>query len=290
MNKVDAILTADWHLREDTPICRTDNFWETQWKKVSFVSNLQKKYNCPVLHTGDLFDNWKPSPNLLSNTILYLPKRFITIYGNHDLPQHNVELAFKSGVRTLENAFIINDTLIEDYPFNIVCNDFGTTPIDNPTGITNILLWHIYTYQTKNPNIIGTHARKILKNYPSYNLIVTGDNHTPFVEEFEGRLLVNPGSLMRQKADQIDHKPRVYLWNMQENIVEPVYLPIDKVISREHLISHEQKEERINAFISRLDTTWEAGLSFEDNLKIFQKKNTVRKSVIDIIYKSLELT
>ena len=52
---IDAILTGDWHLREDTPICRTDDFQTAQWEKVRIISDLQKKYNCPVIHSGDLF-------------------------------------------------------------------------------------------------------------------------------------------------------------------------------------------------------------------------------------------
>jgi len=107
----DAILTADWHLREDTPTCRTDDFWEAQWNKVDQICQLQVKYNdCPILHAGDLFDHWKPSPFLLSTALLYLPeigREFWTIYGNHDLPNHSIELAKKTGMMTLVNALAI---------------------------------------------------------------------------------------------------------------------------------------------------------------------------------------
>ncbi|KKL99820.1 hypothetical protein LCGC14_1810530, partial [marine sediment metagenome] len=86
--KPDLILTSDWHLREDTPICRTDDFWSAQWNKVDQVMALQSKYDCPILHAGDLFHHWKPSPYLLSETIDHLQgSRFYTVYGQHDLPQ-----------------------------------------------------------------------------------------------------------------------------------------------------------------------------------------------------------
>ena len=45
-----AILTADWHLRDDQPICRTDDFWSTQWRKVNAVTELQTRHGCPVIH------------------------------------------------------------------------------------------------------------------------------------------------------------------------------------------------------------------------------------------------
>ena len=102
------ILTSDWNLREDQPICRTDDFWKAQWNKVIEISKLQEKYNCPVLHAGDLFHHWKPSPWLLSFAIAELPKQFYTVFGQHDLPQHNLELSNKSGINTLVQAGVLS--------------------------------------------------------------------------------------------------------------------------------------------------------------------------------------
>ena len=66
IQQASAILCGDVHLREDSPICRTDDVWAAQWKKIDFISDLQKTHDCPVLCSGDLFDYWKPSPNLLT--------------------------------------------------------------------------------------------------------------------------------------------------------------------------------------------------------------------------------
>ena len=101
--KPTAILTADWHLRDTQPVCRTDNFWEAQWKKVQYVLNLQNEHKCPIIHAGDFFHTWKTSPYLLSKTMEHMDSKypFLTVYGNHDLPQHNLELAHKSGLHTL---------------------------------------------------------------------------------------------------------------------------------------------------------------------------------------------
>lgn len=104
MKKPDAILTADWHLQDTQPRCRLDEFWTTQWKKVDFISALQRQYDCPVLHAGDLFEIPRPSPMLLSETIRHIPKQFYTIYGNHDLPDRNIKFGYKSGVHVLETA------------------------------------------------------------------------------------------------------------------------------------------------------------------------------------------
>jgi len=287
----DAILCGDIHLREkdNVPICRLDNHWDAQWRKMDFISDLQKKYGCPVLCSGDLFDFWKPSPMLLSWASEHLPDQFYCIYGQHDLPQHNMELAYKSGLYNLR----LNDKV----QVPACMGGWGLKPEDwdkyetNKLGGKSYFIWHRMVYQGKLPwpGCTDPMAASLLRKYPQYDLIVTGDNHKPFVEEYKGRLLVNVGSMMRTTADQADFKPRVWLWYAETNTVVPVYLPIEEgVISRDHLEVKEQRENRIDAFISRLNTDWQASLSFEENLEIFEQENQVRKNIMNIIHKSLE--
>ena len=288
MNKqATYILTSDWHLADVKPICRTDAFFPAMWKKVMFIKELAIKHDCPVLHSGDLFNKWKASPDLLSRTIRALPDKFYTIYGNHDLPEHSLAQAELSGVHTL---WVGNHL---DIPSAGV--HFGLTP-EHPTftirGKRKILMWHVLTYKGKdlpNPKFSGLSAKEILKKYPEYDLIVTGDNHKTFVQEYEGRLLVNPGSILRTTAAQIDFKPSVFLYYALTNTVEQVFLPIeDDVISREHLDEVTEAEKRIDAFISSLDSDFIADLSFEKNLEIFFDANKVREIIKQIILKSLE--
>lgn len=279
-NKPDLIITSDWHLREDKPVCRTDDYWTEMWNKVDFISDLQKKYDCPVVHAGDLFHHWKPSPYLITETIKHLPDRFATIYGQHDLPQHNLDLAYKCGINTLETA-----GMLEILP---ECH-FGQLP----NKVTNkILIWHVYNYQGKLPwpGCTSPTGRKLLKQYPEYDLIITGDNHKTFVEEYQGRVLVNPGSLMRSNADQIDHKPCVFLYYSETNSVKQVFLPINEgVISREHIEKTEERELRIDAFINKLKDETQSFFSFEDNVEALINSNEdLHKKTKELIYKALD--
>jgi len=283
LGPVSAILCADIHFVESNPVCRLDDLAEeTQWIKIDWLKSLQEEHNCPILHSGDLIDYWKSSPELLTKITEHLPSRFYTVLGNHDLPQHNLELARKSGVTTLtktKQLTILNNT------------HWGQEPEGFNYSNHNICVWHVMTYQGKSPypGCSDPKAASLLRKYPQFDLIVTGDNHKPFVEEHEGRLLINPGSLFRLTAGQQNHKPRVYLWYAESNTVEAVYVPIkDNVISREHIDTIKERDDRINAFISTLDDTWEAEMSFEENLKIFQKKNKTDSKIMDIIYKSIE--
>jgi DNA repair exonuclease SbcCD nuclease subunit len=278
---VSAILTSDWHLREDTPTCFVGDFQAEQWKSVDFVYDLQKKYDCDVIHGGDLFDHWKPSPWLLSETIKHLPNKFYTILGQHDLPQHDLELVNKCGIQTLHLAQSL--TILPS-------GHWGQQPEGYlPWYHKKLLVWHHLTYLSKPfPGAEGGMAEGVLRKYP-YDLIVTGDNHQSFTVEYQGRILVNPGSLTRQKADQIDFKPKVYLWYALNNTVQAIHLPIQKgVITREYIDIKEQRNSRIDAFVSKLNNDWQTQLSFEENLDLFFHTNSIINSVKQIIYKSLE--
>jgi DNA repair exonuclease SbcCD nuclease subunit len=277
-----AILCSDIHLREqtETPTCRTDDWWIAQWRKVQFIVSLQRKYECPVIHAGDLFDHWKPSPHLLSNAIANLPDMFATIYGQHDLPQHNLELAYKSGINTLAEAGKLE--ILDGV-------HFGQFPTKETTH-NKILVWHTFNFQGKPPwlGCEALPASKLLKKYPEYDLIVTGDNHQSFVEEYEGRICVNPGSMMRMTADQQDFRPSVYLWYAETNTVERVYLPIEPdVISREHIDRKQERDNRLEAFVSRLNTEWEADVSFEENVNRMMEENSTADSIREIVNKAV---
>lgn len=282
---VDAILTADWHLREDQPVCRTDDFWAAQWDAVHQINILHHKYQCPVFHAGDLFNHWKPSPFMLSYTIERLPSIFYTIYGNHDLPQHNFELRFKSGVFTLEvaNRLVVINGMHWGQPI----------PPRNELEFINhrsLLLAHLMLWQDQLPwpSCTDPSAQAFLNDYPEYDLILTGHNHKTFIAHNKGLLLVNPGSLTRQTADQIDHRPCVFLWDAEANEVYPHYLEIEQgVISREHIDRVQQRDERIAAFVERLNDEYQTSISFEENLQRFEQSNKIDKGVMDIVWRAV---
>jgi DNA repair exonuclease SbcCD nuclease subunit len=287
LNKIPTLIcSADWHLREDTPVARTDDYWVEQWRKVDFISDLQKKYHCPVILSGDMYDHWKPSPNLLRETILHIPDQLMVCYGQHDLPAHSLDLVNKCGINVLEAAKKL--TVLPECHWNQFPKE-GSLYL--PNYDCHILVWHVMNYQGKLPwpNCPSPLSGAILRKYPQFPLIITGDNHKSFSESFEGRWLINPGSLMRMDADQIDHRPCVYLWFAEDNTIEQVFIPIKQgVISREHLEREAERDGRIDAFVSRLDDDWEAALSFEQNVETFKQTNQVRISVMDIVYRSME--
>ena len=297
MKKAELIITGDWHLTETVPLCRTDDFISAQWKKVDFVKQMQEDLKCDVFHSGDLYDFWKPSPHLLSETIKHLPAQFYTVWGNHDLPQHSFALRNKSGIYTLAQAGAL--TALEEGSWNYY------TPENNKEGFT-LGMWleksnrikqligiqHVFIYHGQKPwaSCQADSALSFMKKNPGMDLIITGDNHMSFVVTRKNQILVNPGSLTRRTASQIDYEPCVYVY-YNNHTVEKVVLPYEKdVISREHLQQTEEKEKRIQAFISSLKDDDLDEISFEDNLELFFEANNVKEPVKQLIYGALEET
>jgi DNA repair exonuclease SbcCD nuclease subunit len=298
-----AILTGDIHGREDTPTCRTDDYLAAQVEKLEFLCGLAKKYEVPVLDGGDLFNRWKSPPWLLRLFIENLRRLqlFISTPGNHDLPEHSMESLARSSLAVLVAAGAVNigprvdvvDLKDGDTAFHAYCVPWGEQPAARPPSMDkpNVLITHTMTWASKKPPYPGAEyeggpALHLLKKCPGFDLIVTGHNHDSFVVEHEGRLLVNPGSMMRMSAAQEGHKPSLYLWYADEKRVERVLYPAAPgVISREHLDVVQERDERIEAFVRSLREGGELGLSFEENLDryIATNKGKIRPGVVEII-------
>lgn len=310
----DVICCADLHIRPDTPAGRKDNYTIAIWRKVDFILDLSAQNgNCPILVAGDLGN--KPGdrgekgeriienawPPWLLETLInkFQGHNIIVIPGQHDLPNHRLDLWKRSGIGVLHAAGAI--TLLGPYDlennlgfknFSLYGFPYGINII-RPSfekDIRTIAMAHISVIENK-PRWPGDNAitgHSLLKQFPEYDLILTGDNHKPFVAEYKGRLLVNPGSMMRNTIDQKDHKPRVFLWYADENKVVPVFLPIEENVFDEKYIEAQQKseakDERFNTLITRVKQDVEIKLSFETNVQTYLDKFRTEKSVIDKIW------
>ena len=309
--KVTAILMADRHLRERPPLCRTDNFFLAMVKKLEFIRDLQNKHDCPVWEAGDVFDKWKSSPFLLA-LALRMMKNVTAIAGQHDLPNHNLKYYDKSSLAVLEsagNVSVIRTDQLSEERFNeymdigstttldLVGFPYGTTPhpiLYPKIGCRYICLIHELIYQKENPPFpgaekVGTTDRGIFKRLSGYDLIISGDNHHSFSLESRGRLLVNPGTMLRTKADQADHVPRVALYYEEDNSIKWVELPHEKgVISREHIDEAAERDEHIEAFLEGLTADVEIGLNYRENLERYLDTNNVSNSVREIVWEAVD--
>lgn len=313
-NKPDLIFTSDWHLRTDVPKCRTDNFINTLIGKVEFIRDLSNEHNIPVVIAGDLGErpirSW--TPRLIRTTIDLLNGFNNEVYiipGQHDLPNHDVQRIGDSGLGALISAQVVsplffdklgtiraeivsvNKNTIElvGFSFNAEIKDIDMfeNKADRKIAVVHTMVINdkkLWAQQSSYS--LATH---MLRKY-DYDCIVSGDNHNPFVTEYKGKILVNCGSLSRQRSDQIHHKPRVYLYYAETNTVEPVYIPIDPdAVSVKFRNSEVEQDERLERYVEALDVDYEVGLKFEDNLRTNLDVNKdVPDSVRDKVWEAYE--
>jgi len=307
---VTAILCSDLHLRDDVPRCRLDdNYFETQMQKLRFIVDLSRSFRCPILCGGDVFDWWKVSPNLLNRTIriLRMGQEWFAVPGQHDLPRHNLSLVEKAGIWNLvyggmggfttildpsQDEIIHHprgDISIRGVPYGGEPGDARKPPSRASGAIfRRVVILHRLCYREAPPYPGAPADGKagwFFKTLPEADLILTGDNHQQFTMTEVGRLLVNPGSMMRMSADQVDHHPGVFLWKAGTNTVERVEIPhMTTDISREHLEDREKRDARIEAFVSRLTGTYEVEVNFRENLKRHLSANRIPRLIAEAVW------
>lgn len=307
MKNVSAIITSDWHLRLDTPVCRTDDYVQAQSNKVEFINSLQWKLRVPILNGGDIFNSHRPPLRLLSwalGSLMCSPGMF-SIPGNHDLPQHNLDQIESSGFGILQAAGLMQyarDDRTEFEDFVLYYVPWGVKAPTRPRGVgkgkkkkRSVLLVHdmIYVGEPPWPGAENTSspALQYLRKH-QFDLIVSGHNHQTFVEEHEGRKLVNPGSLMRMTVAQVDHRPSVFLWNAETNDVESVPVPTqDGVVDTSHIAEKEDRERKrkeVEAFVASLRDDVELHISFERNLEEYIRANGIIPPVQREIWEAVQ--
>lgn len=294
MKQPSAILTSDIHIQSKNPVCRKDDYLEALGYKLKWVSNLQRQYNCPILDAGDLLNSWKIDPELEQWCIKNIPKEFRTIIGNHDMPSHNISL-FRKGSLSLLNTVRSIQLLsngVEFKGFNVTGLHYGQELEYTPTGNVNVLVSHemVCKEKQKHDHFTYSTAKTLLKKYSKFNLVVTGHSHESFEVEYQGRKLVNVGSLMRRDINQKDYQPRVALWYAEDNRIEWIDVPItDFVISTKHKDVIKLRDERIDSFVDKLKDSENIGISFEDNLEKHFEINNTDEVYKKKIYNSMEI-
>lgn len=295
------IYGSDWHIRHTNPKCRTDNYANTIIKKLNWLSYLQKQErNIPIVSGGDLFDKdvYKSPSDVVQTLKLvsrYLPDMVGSI-GNHSLLHRSYEYLEKSTISVLiasGKLHHIQGHIDLDKHTRLHGFDYGTGGIKHSEDLIdgcNIAIMHEYV--SKKPNsLFGKYVGKdLLKEFPEYQIILTGDNHTTFIEEYGGRFLINPGSFLRMDADQVKHKPCVFIVDTENMSFEKRFVPIeDGVISREHLQIQKDRQDRIESFVESFEEEYEISDSFNKNIENYLNENRADKETNEIkISKNVE--
>ena len=309
------LITGDWHITDRKPANRTDeNYFETVMGKIQFILDFytDRSGELTILQPGDFFDSSRASDFIKGKLINKLLEKFAfpfeselyTIFGQHDLRYHSSEknntplgvLKEAGTVEIIENKLpclamqgLNGKKLIihganwgEEIPEIRESNDFNIL-LTHRMIIDGEKLWEGQTgFDT---------AEDLLDNH-DFDLIVSGDNHKAFVVEKDGKTLVNAGSLMRNRIDQKDHKPRVYVYDTESRELEKHYIPVkpfEEIMDVERATKKKETDENLEAFVATLSNDFELdGLDFRDNLmKALKKQPEVIKTIVDEILEAL---
>ncbi len=315
MSKTDviAIFCSDLHLSLTPPPLRSKepDWFAAMQRPLDELRQLQEKHGCPIFCAGDVFDRWNAPAELINWTIQHLPHMYV-IPGQHDLPDHDLSQIERSAYWTLVKANVIhhmeNGIMWGDnggergsavlskavfvYPFA-----FGTeiSPLkQRPHGFGHtIAIIHQYNWTQRNgydgapiQQSVSQHNRP---EFEGYDLVVSGDNHIPFIHKWRDCQFVNCGGLMRRKSDD-RFDPRVWLlsrdgsigWHKLD-ISKDVYLATAKAQEMEKAPSTD-----LSGLMKRLEELGACALDFVAAMKLDLETNPTRRGVESRITKAME--
>lgn len=282
------IISADWHLRATRPRCRIDNDWiETQAKALRQLLEISIDKDAPIIVVGDLFHSNSDTSFECINMVQKLADCSGELYilaGNHDLPYHSSENIDKSAIGVLlksENVFKIED-LFEKLNLNYSASNFDEP--DNESA--EYVFKHILTMPSKDKmDFVDCETPEtLLEKFPNAKWIFTGDYHHNFHYEKNNRHVINSGCLIRQVADMKDYQCGVYFVDTDENIVE--FIPIidnEELIDDSYITKENERENRIDDFVSKLQSTQSVSFDFIDNVQKSMIANQFTEDLKDVV-------
>ena len=291
-------ISGDWHYTSQTPSCRIDDYPSTLLDKIEQILKWSDG-SCiqHLLQAGDLTD----SPFLsyasyitLASTLNYYKDVCIsTVYGQHDLRYRNkgntpIDALESHGLVSIKDA---NPCYLFGTNVCLYGCSFGEQhpSIQDPNSF-NILILHqlIVSSQEREWEKDQVLHSTLLQN-SKWDLIVSGDNHLPFIISTGGkkqRHLINCGSLMRSTIDQVDHEPFFVIFDTDTRTYEKHFLkikPWQEVFDLERKVKQEERNENLEIYAESLKEQKDMGLDYTANLIAYIRGNKVEKPVEDII-------
>jgi len=277
MSKVLAIFCADIHLRSASPRSRIDDFQKAQWNKINQLTLLAQKHDCPIICSGDLFDVAKSSNELVLRAIEELPFMYV-VPGQHDLPNHRISALNKSSLGVLQGAgklkvvlepLELDNFILFPFPFGEEVTCISPNKKKKTLAVTHQLI--LDSAKSAWSGYDGEVAHTFLDKVSGYDMVLSGDNHVTFVHEIKDKILVNPGSLMRQNSDQVEHKPSVFLWkDCADDPVQQVFLEVESSVLKEsntQSIARFEGSQELYIKLKGLSGQDDSKISFQSNLQ-----------------------
>jgi len=308
------ILLSDLHLTCNTPIARLDNIEETWKRKLKFILDYAKLNEMKILVAGDFFDrprDWRIVTEFLKLMEDYEGVTISSVFGQHDMYLYSKD-RYSTSLGVLIKTGMISELDITPWCFPIYRNNYlkdfihineetigiyGASwgqEIPDPNRNINILVIHKNISDAPLfPGHEYTGAELFLKSHPEYHVIICGDIHKRFFFQKNGRIIVNPGPLLRMEATDYNmtYDPAFPVLDIDTQSVEWVTIPhepAEKVLSRKHIENKKETESMLDEFIKNVSVDHKITFSFKENLQEYLTNNNIPQDVKNIISKIME--
>ncbi len=303
-DSVIALFVADLHLSLTPPPFRSNepDWFKAMARPMEGLKALQEEHNgCPIFCAGDIFDKWygskdKGAPALINFAMENLPYMHC-IPGQHDMPDHDLGQIERSAYWTLAKAARIHDlsSTIEYYEDGLMvypfCYGKKVTPFKGNRRVHPIALIHEYNWAPGHKHIEAPNRQEVThhrKEFEGYDIVVSGDNHSPFDVQIGKIQFWNCGTFLRRKSDESDYRPQIGML-MSDGRIVPHYLDTTQDKYLETADETEPPEDMdLSGLMETLGKLGECALDFSEAIKHQLAWKPVNKRVKTLIHRAME--
>jgi len=299
-----AVLCSDIHLSHTPPVARAEesDWYEAMRRPLVEISQLAESEEIPVICGGDVFHKWNSPPKLVNFALEFLPDRFYSVLGQHDLPYHSEGRCKESATWTMVLA---NRLSLLRNSMSIPCGRefmavdaywWGDNIVRMRKDISRLpflSVIHAYCWMANKRDVSVASKSNSMpvwrRRFEGSSVVLFGDNHKGFMSETSKPVIFNAGTLMRRRIDEKNYAPMVgILWSNGK--VEPHYLDI----SLDRFSFGDVKEEAESAligmegFMDDLRELGEKALDFRKTIEKVLRSEGVSKGARTVILDVME--
>ena len=307
-----AIVCSDIHLSLTPPVGRSvePDWLVSQGRILGRLQQLRKRYSCPVLCAGDVFDRWHCSPELINFAIANLPEMF-SVPGQHDMPMHRMEDLERSAFHTLclcGTVRNLKQDIVQKVGSDLVVFGYGWGVEEGPgcrigeglvdfadpgsPGGLSVAVMHRYVWSqgcgypgAPTECLAGRALRDMAKHF---DVIISGDNHHHFSMKIGDCTVYNCGCLIRRKLDERDLNSGVGLLR-SDGTVEFKSITDSAEVWLESVSKTEPEQDmELGSFLEELANVGWDGVDFNEAVMNYARKNVVSEKTKNVLIELLE--
>lgn len=262
------------------------------------LREVQSITDCPVIVAGDIFDRWNAPAELINFAIDALPKCDVyAVAGQHDLPNHNYDDIERSAYWTLVQSKALRNLapgsmvqvrgmVLHGFPWGCPVQSYDPESTKF-SRCCHVAVCHSFIYNDRT-GYKGAPTEQKQTAYKDrlrgYHAAVFGDNHKGFLSSIDSEgtpaNLLNCGTFMRRKADEISYKPTIGLLHAGGSMTRVLLdTSDDEFVALEEALELVESVIDMTDFAGALAALGKDGLSFVDAVKKFLDRNSIADNV-----------